>query len=53
MKMRFLKHDELEDEKIVEALRRAAEDFEDGMISEVRDLLAEIVQAIDEWDDQL
>ena len=49
MEMRFLKHGELEDKKIAEALREAAEDYEDGMISEVRDLLVEIVQTIDEW----
>lgn len=49
MGMRFLKHDELEDEKIVEALKEAAEDYEDGAILEVRDVLVDIVKAIDEW----
>ena len=49
MLSRFLKHGELEDDEIVAALRDAADDYEDGAISEVRDLLIEIVQAIDEW----
>lgn len=47
--MRFLKHGELEDIEITKALREAADDYEDGAISEVRDLLVEIVNAIDEW----
>lgn len=49
MKMRFLRHGELQDNEIVKALREAADDYEDGAISEVRDLLIEIVNAIDEW----
>lgn len=49
MDMRFLKNGELQDDEIVEALKESAEYFEDGMISEVRDLLVEIVHAIDEW----
>lgn len=49
MDMKFLKNGELQDDEIAEALRESAEDYEDGMISEVRDLLVEIVQAIDEW----
>ena len=49
MEMRFLKNGELQDDEIVEALKEATDDYEDGMISEVRDLLVEIVHAIDEW----
>ena len=47
--MRFLKDGELKDEGIIKALKDAADDYEDGAISEVRDLLVEIVHAIDEW----
>ena len=47
--MRFLKHGELEDVEIAKELRKAAIDYEDGAIWEVRDLLVEIVNAIDEW----
>lgn len=49
MEMKFLKHGELKDKDIIKALKNAADDYEDGMISEVRDLLVEIVHAIDEW----
>lgn len=49
MEMRFLKHGELQDDEIIEALRGSVDDYEDGSISEVRDLLVEIVHAIDEW----
>ena len=48
MEMRFLKDGELKDEEIINALKDAADDYEDGAISEVRDLLVEIVHAIDE-----
>lgn len=47
--MRFYKHGELDDERIVAALQRAARDYENGAIIEVRDALAEIVGAIDEF----
>lgn len=40
---------ELRDDKILEALKQAAKDYEDGAISEVRDVLADIVDAIDEF----
>lgn len=49
--MRFYKNGELQDKKIVAALRRAADDYENGEIAEVRDLLVDIVNAIDEWED--
>ena len=47
--MRFLKNGELEDKKIVAALRKAADDYENGEIVEVRNLLMEIVDNIDEF----
>lgn len=47
--MRFYKNGELKDKKIVEALRKAADWYEDGAIVEVRDLLQDIVDAIDEF----
>ena len=42
---------ELKDDKILKALKQAAKDYEDGAISEVRDMLADIVDAIDEFTD--
>ena len=48
--MRFLKNGELEDKKIVAALRKAADDYENGALIEVRDLLLDIVDAIDEFE---
>lgn len=50
VKMRFIKRGELEDKKIIAALRQAAEDYENGELVEVRDLLVEIVNAIDEFE---
>ena len=49
--MKFYKNGELQDKKIVAALRRAADNYENGEIAEVRDLLVDIVNAIDEWED--
>lgn len=50
--MKFInKNGELNDNAIAAALRKAADDYEDGEIIEVRDLLAEIVEAIDEFSD--
>lgn len=48
--MEFIKNGQLKDEKIVAALRQAADDFENGEIAEVRDLLQDIINAIDEFD---
>ena len=53
MEMRFLKHDELEDQKIIDALLQAAKDYENGAIAEVRDILVEIVNAIDEFENTM
>lgn len=50
--MRFYKKGKLEDKKIEAALRKAADDYADGALIEVRDLLADIVNAIDEFAEQ-
>ena len=42
----------LKDMTIITSLRNAARMYEDGAISEVRDLLAEIIDAIDEWEEK-
>ena len=46
---KFFEKGELQDKKIITALRQAAEDYENGEISETRDLLLDIVNAIDEF----
>lgn len=51
MANRFFANGVLKDEKIVETLKQSAKDYENGEISEVRDLLLEIAAAIDEWED--
>lgn len=48
--MRFMKNGKLEDKKIVNALREAVGAYEDGELIEVRDLLQDIVDAIDEFE---
>ena len=48
--MKFLKNNELKDATIIKALKQAVKDYEDGAIAEVRDTLAEIVVAIDEFE---
>lgn len=50
--MKFYKNGELEDKEIVKALIQAAVDYENDAISEVRDLLAEIVVAIDKFEEE-
>ena len=52
MEMRFFKNGQLKDKEIVRALQQAAVDYDNGEIAEVRDLLVDIVQAIDEFDNQ-
>lgn len=52
MEMRFFKNGQLKDKEIVKALQQAAVDYDNGEIAEVRDLLVDIVQAIDEFDNQ-
>lgn len=51
--MRFFKNGELEDKKIMEALRRAVDWYDDGAIAEVKDLLVDIVNAIDEFESSM
>lgn len=43
------KENELEDQKILAALAQAAKDYENGAILEARDVLADIVVAIDHF----
>lgn len=52
MEMRFFKNGQLKDKEIVKALQQAAVDYDNGEIAEVRDLLVDIVQVIDEFDNQ-
>ena len=49
--MRFYKNGKLQDEKIEAALRKAADDYANGELVEVYDLLMEIITAIDEFSD--
>ena len=50
--MKFFKNGELDDKKIITTLKRAADDYENGELIEVRDVLMEIVEAIDEFSKQ-
>lgn len=50
MDNRFFDNGELKDNDIVKALKRAAKDYENGEIIEVRDLLLEISAAIYDWE---
>lgn len=50
--MKFFKNGELQDKKIEAALRKAADDYANGELIEVRDLLLEIIYAIDEFSDR-
>lgn len=49
--MKFFKNGELKDKKIVAALHKAAEDYENGEIAEVKDVLIDIINAITEFED--
>ena len=51
MEMKFWKNNELDDAAIIKALKQAVKDNEDGAIAEVRDSLAEIINAIDEFEE--
>ena len=51
MANRFYAKGDLKDQKIIAALKRAANDYENGEITEVHDLLLEIAAAIEEWED--
>ena len=50
MNNRFYNKGNLKDKKIVEALKQAAIQYENGEIIEVRDTLYEIVEAIDDFE---
>lgn len=50
MQMTFYKNGKLKDKKIESALRQAADDYENGELIEVRDLLQDIVDAINEFE---
>lgn len=47
--MKYYKQGQLEDEKILDAMLRAMMNYENGALIEARDLLADIVNAIDEF----
>lgn len=50
MSNKFFAKGGLKDDKIIAALKRAANDYENGEIAEVHDLLLEIAAAIEEWE---
>ena len=50
MRNPFYKKGELKDKKIIEALKQAAVQYENGEIAEVRDTLFDIVDAIDDFE---
>lgn len=49
---KFFKKGELQDKKIVAALHQAAEDYENGEIIEVKDVLVEIINAITDFEQE-
>ena len=49
--MRFYRNGKLKDVEIELSLRRAADMYANGELIEVRDLLADVVNAIDEFTD--
>lgn len=50
---KYFKKGELQDKKIIAALYRAAKDYENGEIAEVKDELIEIINAITEFEHEL
>lgn len=50
METTFFKKGELKDAKIVAALKKAADDYENGEICEVKDVLIDIINSITEWE---
>ena len=50
MNNRFIEYGRLKDVEIINALKEAVYDYEDGEILEARNVLEEIIKAIDEWD---
>lgn len=53
MKNRFYGKGELKDKKVIAALERAARQYENGEIAEVRDVLFEIIEAIDTFEAEM
>lgn len=49
---KFFGNGELQDAEIVEALRKAAEDYENGEIVEVKDVLIDIIIAINHFESE-
>lgn len=49
--MRYIRKDELQDDKIIASIQAAAREYENGEIIEARDRMLEIIAAIDEWSD--
>lgn len=47
---KFYENGELKDHEILNALKNAVDQYENGEIIEVRDLLCDIVEAINEFD---
>ena len=47
---KFFKKGELQDKKIVAALHKAAEDYENGEIEEVKGVLIDIINAITDFE---
>ena len=47
---KFFKKGELQDKKIATALRKAADDYENGEIIETKDTLIEIINAITDFE---
>ena len=50
--MRFIKNGELLDAEILKALKSAVADYEDGAIIEARNILVDIINAIDKFTEQ-
>ena len=46
----FYSHGKLKDKNIIRMLHKAAEWYEDGAIAETKEILAEIHDAITEWE---
>ena len=50
MENKFYSKGELKDKKILEVLKKLPEQYENGEIAEVRDVMEEIIFAIDEFE---
>lgn len=52
MENKFYSKGELKDKKILEVLKKLPEQYENGEIAEVRDIMEEIIFAIDEFESE-